>query len=213
MLALGAQVRYLAYRLTCPLHWKPRERAIARVLSGLGAEGRAEGDRVVDIGCGLGGLAPVALHNGFRYLGLEPDPALLLHCRRHHRDPRAQFLPDDVSGAAPLVAPRDVVILNGVAHHLDDADFRRALQAARGCRALVIADHWRRDGELSRVTRWLQAQDRGKAVRDYAEFEGLPGFELASSEVFRIGPLGSRLWVYFCNCYRPRPARPAPADA
>jgi SAM-dependent methyltransferase len=182
------------------------------VLAELRAEGEAAGDRVVDIGCGLGGLAPVALRGGFRYLGLEPDPALLRHCRRRHRDPRAQFVSQAASQAAGLLAPRDVVVLNGVAHHLDDADFRSAVAAAGAARALVIADHWRRDGELSRVTRWLQAQDRGKAVRDYAAFERLPGFELVSSQVFGIGPLGSRLWVYFCNRYRPS-SGPAPADA
>ena len=107
------------------------------------------------------------------------------------------------SDAAALVGADDLVVLNGVAHHLDDDELAACTEAARRARGLILLDHWRRAGETPRVTRFLQDHDRGRHVRDYAAFAALRGFRTLSSEVFPIGLAGLRLWLYFCNSYRP----------
>jgi SAM-dependent methyltransferase len=207
----SSRLHVLGYRAASLVHWKPRERVLVQELQGLAREG--SGSRVIDTGCGLGQLAPVAAALGFQYLGLEPDPALLGHCLRHHPGPWS-FQDGRAADLPGLVGPGDVVVLNGVAHHMEDQELRTAVDAARGGRALIVADHWNSPGRLSAVTRWLQARDRGKRVRAYSAFEQLEGFTLVSSRIFPIGPWDLPAWIYFCNHYRPGngPAR-APSDA
>lgn len=201
---LRGRAAALAYRLGSAVHWSPRERALARALGTLGV---GEGARLVDVGSGLGQLAALAAARGSGYLGLEPDPHLRAHAARRYGRVGARFAEATAAEARAHLEPGDVVVLNGVAHHLADAELSDLLAAARPCRALVVSDHWYRPGGVSALNRWLQEHDRGRFVRDYAYFEALPGFALECSEVFAIGPLGTRLWLYFCNGYRSEGSR------
>ena len=189
------------YRLGCLIHWEPRERAIRSVLLRLPPDVRERG-RLLDVGSGLGQLSGVARDLGLRYLGLEPDEDLRRAAASDH--PAARF---EARGAEHLLAEidgADIVVLNGVAHHLGDPLFFDVLSAATKGRALVLCDHLLEKGRTHALARWLQSRDQGKFVRPYEKLRALPGFDQASSEFFPIGPLGLPFWTYFCNLYLPK---------
>ncbi len=188
----------LAYRLGCLIHWAPREEAIRRGLKGLPASAIA-GARLLDVGSGLGQLSRLAREFGIEYAGLEPDDALRAEAARDF--PGAAFLVGGAEDLGKLLRPADIVVLNGVAHHLNDDLLGRTLQAARGGRGLVLCDHLRLDGKTHALARFLQDRDQGKFVRPYADLLSPEGFVLRSSEFFPIGPLGMPFWTYFCNVY------------
>jgi SAM-dependent methyltransferase len=201
------RVNVFAYRASARIHWQPREDAIVRAIERIAARPRL---RLVDVGCGLGQLAAVATRLGFGYLGIEPDPVRLAHCRTLGHQAGVRFEAGTARAAAAGLGPDDLLVLNGVAHHLPDDELALAVGAARHAAGLLIADHWRKPGETPLVTRWLQNRDRSRWVRDYDVFAALPGLTLVSSEVLPITLLGFRAWLYFCNLYCPFPAEEAP---
>jgi len=188
----------LAYRLGCLIHWAPRETAIRRGLESLPASVVA-GARLVDVGSGLGQLSRLARELGLEYVGLEPDDALRQEAARDF--PGATFLPGGAAGLADVIRPADLLVLNGVAHHLDDELLGRTLEAARAARGLVLCDHLRLEGTTHALARFLQHRDQGKFVRPYEALSSPPGFALRFSRFFPIGPLGMPFWTYFCNVY------------
>lgn len=188
----------LAYRLGCLIHWAPREAAIRRGLESLPTS-MVAGARLVDVGSGLGQLSRLARELGLEYVGLEPDDALRQEAARDF--PGATFLPSGAAGLADVMGPADLLVLNGVAHHLDDELLGRTLGAARAARGLVLCDHLRLEGTTHALARFLQDRDQGKFVRAYAALVSPSGFVLRSSLFFPIGPLGMPFWTYFCNVY------------
>jgi SAM-dependent methyltransferase len=191
-------VETLAYRLGCFIHWTPRERAIRKGLEALPAS-VIEGARLLDVGSGLGQLSRLARELGLEYVGLEPADALRQEAARDF--PGTVFLARGAENLQEETRPGDVVVLNGVAHHLSGDLFEETLEAARGARALVLCDHLRLDGKTHALARFLQDRDQGKFVRPYSALLSPPGFVLRSSEFFPIGPLGMPFWTYFCNVY------------
>jgi len=159
--------------------------------------------RVVDMGCGPGLLAAAVTARGLRYVGIDPERAFIDRCRARGSSEDKVFLVGSVQAMPATISADDAFVLNGVAHHLDDGDFDRALAIARKAGALIVCDHWRSEEKMSALARWLQAADRGKFVRAFERFERLPGFALRHRQIFTIGlgPLG--LWPYFCLAYTP----------
>jgi len=188
----------LAYRLGCLIHWTPREKAIRRGLKSLPLS-VLEGARLLDVGSGLGQLSGMAREFGLDYEGLEPDQALREEASRDF--PGAVFGPGGAESLERVIRPGDVVVLNGVAHHLNLDLFRRTLEASRGGRGLVLCDHLRLEGKTHVLAEFLQDRDQGKFVRPYEELRSPTGFVLRSSEFFPIGPMGMSFWTYFCNVY------------
>ncbi|MBX7185800.1 MAG: class I SAM-dependent methyltransferase [Vicinamibacteria bacterium] len=188
----------LAYRFGCLIHWAPREAAIRQGLESLPAPTIA-GARLVDVGSGLGQLSRLAHELGLEYLGLEPDDALREEAA--HEFAGAAFLPSGAAGLPDVIRPADLVVLNGVAHHLDDGLLEKTLRTAHAARGLILCDHLRLDGETHALARFLQDRDQGKFVRPYEVLRSPSGFALQSSRFFPIGPLGMPFWTYFCNVY------------
>lgn len=191
-------VHTLLYRLGCLIHWPPRERAIGRGLRSL-PPSVLRGARLIDVGSGLGQLSRVAREHGIDYLGLEPDDSLRQAASRDF--PTARFLPKGAEDLGPVIGPADIMVLNGVAHHLPEPLFRATLEAGRDARAVILCDHLRLGGRTHPLARWLQSRDQGKFVRDYEQLREPPGLKVHSSEFFPIGPLGMPFWTYFCNVY------------
>ena len=156
----------LAYRLGCLIHWRPREDAIRKGLQGLPAS-VLEGARLLDVGSGLGQLRGLARELGLEYAGLEPDDALRREAVRDF--PGAVFLARGAQNLREEIRPGDIVVLNGVVHHLSDDLLEETLQAARGGRAVVLCDHLRLEGTTHALARFLQDRDQGKFVRAYEE--------------------------------------------
>lgn len=197
-----------AYLLGSKVHWPERERAIARALDALAALMREGPRRVVDVGCGPGLLADTVLSRKLAYLGVEPDPEFIDDARRRWTTESASFRRATVRTMALRFAPSDVVVVNGVAHHLQDEDMDLLLRESAAAGAMIICDHRREPGRTGALARALQAADRGRYVRDLTYFERLPGFDLRGSERFGIGLLGMPLWPYFCATYTPSGERP-----
>lgn len=134
------------------------------------------GCRILDIGCGPGSILahlPVSIGS---YTGYDMNPGYIetargrwgsrgtFHCRRVE--------PGMLSAGEAF----DIVLANGIVHHLDDAEARQlvnvAWRALRPGGCLVTYDnvylqnqHW--------FARWLIARDRGRAVRTREGYEAL----------------------------------------
>lgn len=185
----------VAYGLLAKVHWPARERAIRELVARhfMTAETyRSEMIRLLDVGCGPGWLAATAASLGADYLGIDPDP------------PRGRE--DIVEGRAAdvgeLLEARDVVVVNGTAHHLDDAEFASLLSAARRATGVVVCDHARDESTPAR-SRLLQSLDRGRHVRDFSAFASLAGWRRLETIRFPIRIAGIAAWDYFASAYRP----------
>ena len=134
------------------------------------------GCRVLDIGCGPGSILAHLPESIGSYTGYDMNPGYIeaarsrwgnrgtFHCRRVEH------------GMLRAGEAFDIVLANGIVHHLGDAEARQlvdvAWRALRPGGCLVTYDnvylenqHW--------FARWLIARDRGRAVRTREGYETL----------------------------------------
>lgn len=188
------------YRLLAHLHWTARLRSIERTLHELqGSE--LSSHRFVDVGCGPAWLATLAQSLCCEYLGV--DPAL----RKAREVPGGRIEPLDANSVLNELQPTDIVVLNGVAHHLDDVTFQRLLKKTRDCTALVLCDH-RAEPSNHHINKLLQRYDRGNFVRPYSSFSQLSGYKTTHLDSFEIKWLGIPVWSYFTGLYHPTRSTP-----
>jgi SAM-dependent methyltransferase len=134
------------------------------------------GCRVLDIGCGPADILEHLPATLAEYAGFDMNPAYIEAAQRRWGN-RGRFRCLKVDAAAIGEGDRyDIVLANGIVHHLDDAEARTlfsiARRALRPGGRLVTYDnvyienqHW--------FARWLIARDRGKAVRTREAYEAL----------------------------------------
>src|SRR5260370_4832702 len=129
---------------------------------------RRPGMRVIDIGCGPGHILR-HLPPGIEYIGFDIDQTYIdyagssfghlgkFHCRYFD------------AAAADEFAGADVVMMNGVLHHIADEELTGTLANVRdvlkGDGVLFTTDGCYREGQ-SRIAKWLLDNDRGEFVRD-----------------------------------------------
>src|SRR5262249_50975330 len=132
------------------------------------------GCRILDIGCGPAGILAHLPSDIGRYTGFDMNPGYIEAASRrwgargevHCRKVEAATLPE------PGVY--DIVLANGIVHHLDDAEAGQLFDLARaalrpGGRLLtydnvyIDSQHW--------FARWLIGRDRGQAVRTRPQYE------------------------------------------
>jgi SAM-dependent methyltransferase len=197
--------------LLSKLHWSPREKAIRRMLEQFCLRTDRPRYRIVDIGCGSGLLAQTARDLGFVYLGIDNNPGRIEYCRETYGDvPRVTFLAENCVSGSFEIGERDIVILNGAAHHLSDAQMKSLLPKISLCAGMIIADHLKvNQGRRLRafLPSVLQYLDFGDFVRPFRYFESLCGFTLRDSDIFLIDLGSITLWTYFCNLYSPAAGR------
>lgn len=126
------------------------------------------GARVIDIGCGPGHIVR-DLPRGIEYFGFDIDSRSIAFARRHFGD-RGSFAARFFdAAAADELAQADVVMMNGVMHHIADAELIGTLRHVRRVLKpggkLFTADGCYAPGQ-SRLVRWLLDNDRGEHVRD-----------------------------------------------
>ncbi|WP_422773868.1 class I SAM-dependent methyltransferase [Plantactinospora sp. WMMC1484] len=135
----------------------------------------ADGDTVIDVGCG-----PAYYFERLprvRYFGFDTSPRYIEYAQRRWGGDRAEFR-CEVFGEQHLatIPPADAVLLLGLLHHLSDSDSRHLLRVAG--RALapggrVIAVDTCFEPRQGAVSRWMSKNDRGEHVRTPEGFVAL----------------------------------------
>tara|TARA_R110002020_G_scaffold15555_18_gene55285 strand:+ start:5231 stop:5839 length:609 start_codon:yes stop_codon:yes gene_type:complete len=142
----------------------------------------ADGETVVDVGCGPGYLLD-HLPGSCRYFGFDTDAGYIEHARKKGAGNAEFELGIFDAAAAARVAPADVILMTGLLHHLTDAEARDLLAVSwetlrPGGRLLTLDGCYRPDQSLFK--RKLLDWDRGEYVRTEEAYRALfpSGFEL-----------------------------------
>lgn len=131
--------------------------------------------KVIDIGCGPGYIVR-HLPAGIDYVGLDIDEPSIAYARARFGD-KGRFDTRFFDAAAvDDLGPVDVVMMNGVMHHIGDADLAATLACVKAALkpggALFTLDGCYAPGQ-SRIDKWLLDNDRGVHVRDAAGYRAL----------------------------------------
>jgi cyclopropane fatty-acyl-phospholipid synthase-like methyltransferase len=131
------------------------------------------GNRVLDIGCGPGTMAPYVPDS--EYVGFDASAEYIDHAKR--RFPQMRFVCQRVSQYTLVERDYfDIVLALGVLHHLDDNEALNLFQIAHdamkpGGRLVTIDGVWTDD--QSRAAKYLLSRDRGRFVRSEAGYKEL----------------------------------------
>lgn len=146
-----------------------RVRAIADYLS------LRPGMRVIDIGCGPGYILR-HLPEGIDYTGFDIDEAYIAHATRSFGRLGTFHCRRFDAATAKQFAGADVVMMNGVLHHMGDAELKTTLTDIRDVLksdgVLFTLDGCYHEGQ-SRIAKWLLDNDRGEFVRDRNGYDRL----------------------------------------
>jgi SAM-dependent methyltransferase len=125
------------------------------------------GERVLDVGCGPADVL-AHLDPSVRYTGVDLSPRYIDAARRRFGG-RGEFYLESVRDTTVREPGSfDLVMANGLIHHLDDEEARRLLETAREALKptgrFVSLDGCFVAGQ-GRLARWLVSRDRGRFVR------------------------------------------------
>lgn len=140
-----------------------------------------DGSTIVDVGCGPGYLRS-HLPQGCRYIGYDTDTPYINFARRHHAANAEYHCQIFDSAAARLSAPADIVMMNGLLHHLTDDEARTLLVDATAClrpggRIFTLDGCYVPDQSWFKKT--LLDADRGQYVRSQSAYARLFPEELS----------------------------------
>lgn len=131
---------------------------------------------IFDIGCGPGHVAAELPPNS-TYVGFDSDRSYIEFATANFGGPRRRFVNSHFnSSVCARWGHPDLIMMNGLLHHLDDQECREVLLDAYhalvpgGC--VFTLDGCFVDGQ-SRVARFLLEHDRGKFVRTQAQYAKL----------------------------------------
>lgn len=133
------------------------------------------GDKIVDIGCGLGTIIRY-LPDNIRFVGIDISDAYIKSARLEFGT-RAEFLcgtaHEFLTNMDDRLLDADVVMCNGLLHHLvrrevdDVLTLARRILSARGRFVLWEPTFLAHQGAMSR---WFMQQDRGRNIRTEREW-------------------------------------------
>ena len=135
-------------------------------------------EKVLDIGCGTGDVLE-HLPSTVRYVGIDISDTYVRLARQRFGD-RAVFLVGTagtfLGRASQELIDTDLVLCNGLLHHLDDAEVLEVLHLAaevlRPNARLVCLEPAYVQGQ-PRISRWIMSKDRGRNVRTDGEWNAI----------------------------------------
>lgn len=138
------------------------------------------GQKVIDIGCGPGNTAHL-LPQDVQYVGFDISETYIKHARaKFSNDSNKSFIvgvaEDFVLDLPTQMQNADLVIMNGLLHHLDDDNALTALRLARAAlapRARLVCLEGCFLINQAPIARWILEQDRGQNVRSELEWKKL----------------------------------------
>lgn len=140
------------------------------------------GQKVVDIGCGPGNIVQ-HLPDGVRYIGFDISEEYVSAARKAFADqPDKEFIvgvaEDFIADLPPAMDNADLVMMNGLMHHLEDDEALTALRLAKaslapGGRMVCLEPSFLL--RQSPASRWFLKRDRGRNVRSESEWKALVG--------------------------------------
>jgi len=158
------------------------------------------GEKVVDVGCGPADILS-DLPATVAYVGLDVSEPYIEAARERYGE-RATFIAGDVDdwAADERVRNADLVFMNGVLHHVDDAEAKRLLVFVHKilgpngrfifCEPCYLL--WQ-----SRVSAFMMSLDRGQNIRTEQEWKNLVGYLFSKFEtniVTSVNRLGY-IWI------------------
>lgn len=130
---------------------------------------------IVDVGCGPGYLRR-HLPSTCRYIGFDTDQDYIDFARRHHAQNAEYHCQPFDAGAVAQVRPVDIVMMNGLLHHLTDAEAQTvvtdAYNALKPGGRIFTLDGCYTPGQTAFKRRLLDL-DRGQYVRTRDEYAAL----------------------------------------
>lgn len=142
--------------------------------------------RVFDIGCGPGHIVN-HIPPGIDYIGFDTEARYIDFANAKWRG-RGRFVSDPFDRCAVEAYGRpDLILMNGVLHHMDDATaaqvVRDAADALTDDGQFFALDGCFRPGQ-SPIARYLLRKDRGAYVREAAGYEGIVRQAFPKTRVF-----------------------------
>jgi len=153
------------------------------------------GQKVIDIGCGPGTILNY-LPNNIEYIGVDISPEYITTAQHKYNNYPATFLlgsaADLLESGHEKLMEADLVMCNGVLHHLDDEEVQSILKLSKQI--------LKKDGRLvcveptflahqSRLSRWIISCDRGCNVREESEWKKLISLEFDSPKTMILSGL------------------------
>ncbi len=135
------------------------------------------GDRILDIGCGPADILAL-LPPEVDYLGFDMNNAYIEDAKKRFGNRGRFFCAEVTQHTLQNEAPFDLIMANGLIHHLDDEQTRDLFTLA--------INHLKPDGKMltidgcytkdqPTVTRFILSRDRGQYVRNAEEYQALAG--------------------------------------
>ncbi|MAR12693.1 MAG: hypothetical protein CL681_22360, partial [Blastopirellula sp.] len=131
------------------------------------------GDRILDIGCGTARILE-HLPLDIDYVGFDQNVNYISEAKRRYGSRGKFYLAEIDDSSLGVEGKFDIVLANGVMHHLEDSDLesftRLARLALKPDGRLITIDGVYVD-EQNPIARYLISIDRGKYVRDAKGYE------------------------------------------
>lgn len=132
------------------------------------------GQRILDIGCGTGYV--VEYFPNTEYIGFDTDQAYINYAKNRYGNVGTFYCQEFNDVAADKNGVFDLVIMNGLLHHLDDNSVKLLLERVKKVLKpdayVVTLDGCYIDNQSSIAKRLLDG-DRGKFVREKGQYESL----------------------------------------